>query len=569
MKWRKLISFILTVSLTASLSAALFDSKGQTGEPCVMAATNAPFNDDWLHTSGGRIVDAQGREVRLTGINWFGYNTGTNIFDGCWSINMASGLKAIADHGFNLLRIPISAELILSWKNGQYPQANFNASTNPELVGMNSLQILDYAVAKCRDYGIKVMFDLHSLDSNGGGHMYGYWYNGTYSEDRWIESLTWITQHYNGNDTVIAIDLKNEPHENATWDGSNSQNNWRRAATRAGNAVLNVNPNLLIVIEGIESYNNQYAFWGANLMGVRDYPIDFGNADRNDQIVYSPHDYGPAVYQQPWFHGGNFSFNTLYNDYWHNMWLYIKEDNIAPILIGEWGGLLDGGANQQWMTLEAQLINRYGLSYTFWCFNANSGDTGGLVGYDFQTWDEAKYAIVRPTLWQTSNGRFIGLDHQVALGSNGVTVTGGASSASTSTSPQTNPNSVTVTEQDRQYALDFIERLYVNMLGRSSDPTGKNYWYQRLVNNSVDGMTLADGFFFSNEFTAMSANMSNEQFVRRMYVTILGRDPDGVGLPYWTQRLDSGAMTREQVYRGFLESQEWIGRCNANVLLRP
>ncbi len=137
MKWRKIISFILTVSLTASLSAALFDSKGQTGEPCVMAATNAPFNDDWLHTSGGRIVDAQGREVRLTGINWFGYNTGTNIFDGCWSINMASGLKAIADHGFNLLRIPISAELILSWKNGQYPQANFTASTNPELVGMN------------------------------------------------------------------------------------------------------------------------------------------------------------------------------------------------------------------------------------------------------------------------------------------------------------------------------------------------------------------------------------------------------------------------------------------------
>ena len=82
-------------------------------------------------------------------------------------------------------------------------------------------------------------------------------------------------------------------------------------------------------------------------------------------------------------------------------------------------------------------------------------------------------------------------------------------------------------------------------------------------------MTLADGFYFSNEFTAMSANMSNEQFVRRMYITILGREPDGVGLPYWTRRLDSGAMTREQVYRGFLGSQEWIGRCNANVLLRP
>lgn len=567
MKLKKVVSLILTVVLTASLYAALVNIVGETsGDTSVYAATGID-GDDWLHTSGGRIVDASGREVRLTGINWFGYNTGTNIFDGCWSINMASGLKAIADHGFNLLRIPISSELILAWKSGRYPQANYNSYTNPELNGMNSLQILDYAVAKCREYGIKIMFDLHSLDSNGGGHMYPYWYNETYSEDRWIESLTWLTSHYNGNDTVIAIDLKNEPHGSTVWDGSNAQTNWRRAATRAGNAILDINPNLLIMIEGIETCNGQTAFWGGNLQGVRNYPVNFGSADRNDQIVYSPHDYGPAVYQQPWFHNGDFSFNTLYNEYWHNMFLYIKEENIAPLLIGEWGGFMDGGANEHWMNLEAQMINRYGLSHTFWCFNANSGDTGGLVGYDFQTWDEAKYALVRPTLWQTSSGRFIGLDHQIQLGANGVTVTGGSSSAVTYTSPQSNTN--VVTDEERQYAMDFIERLYVNMLGRSSDSQGKNYWYGRLVNNTVDGMTLADGFFFSNEFTAMSANMSNEQFVRRMYITILGREPDGVGLPYWTQRLDSGAMTREQVYRGFLGSQEWIGRCNANVLLRP
>jgi hypothetical protein len=217
------------------------------------------------------------------------------------------------------------------------------------------------------------------------------------------------------------------------------------------------------------------------------------------------------------------------------------------------------------MNCEAQMINRYGLSHTFWCFNANSGDTGGLVGYDFTTWDEAKYALVRPTLWQTSSGRFIGLDHQVPLGANGVTVTG-SSAAVTVTTPMSN---VTVaTAEDRQYALDFIERLYVNMLGRASDPSGKNYWYGRLANHSVNGLTLADGFYFSNEFTAISASMSNEAFVRRMYITILGREPDGVGLPYWTSKLDTGAMTREQVYRGFLGSPEWRSRCENNPLLR-
>ena len=63
------------------------------------------------------------------------------------------------------------------------------------------------------------------------------------------------------------------------------------------------------------------------------------------------------------------------------------------------------------------------ISHTFWCYNANSGDTGGLVYYDFITWDEEKYAILEPALWQTPDGKFIGLDHQIPLGSNGISVT--------------------------------------------------------------------------------------------------------------------------------------------------
>ena len=48
-------------------------------------------------------------------------------------------------------------------------------------------------------------------------------------------------------------------------------------------------------------------------MAVKDYPIDFGSEERNKQIVYSPHDYGPLVYEQPWFEGG-FTYESLYED---------------------------------------------------------------------------------------------------------------------------------------------------------------------------------------------------------------------------------------------------------------
>ena len=397
--------------------------------------------DDWLTTDGDRIVDQNGTEVWLTGCNWFGYNTGSNIFDGVWACNMRQALESIADHGFNLLRIPMSAELLLQWKNGEYPQANFNQAYNAELQSMNSLEIFDYVLDICAANGIKVMIDIHSLPTDAMGHMLPMWYTDSFTVDDYYEALDWLSERYANNDTIIAYDLKNEPHgaasetEHAIWNDSEDANNWRYVAETAGNIILDNNPHALIVIEGIQIYpidpvannftstnDDDYynSWWGGNLRAVADYPIDFGSPERNAQIVYSPHDYGPAVNAQPWFEGG-FTYESLYEDYWHDAWLYIDEEEIAPLLIGEWGGFMTGD-NLTWMTYMRQLIAEYHLNHTFWCFNANSGDTGGLVLDDFVTWDEDKYEFVREVLWQDQDGNFIGLDHAVALGDNGISL---------------------------------------------------------------------------------------------------------------------------------------------------
>ncbi len=398
--------------------------------------------DDWLTTDGSKIVDMNGDEVWLTGVNWFGYNTGTNLFDGVWNCNLKESIEGIADHGFNLLRIPMSAELLLQWKNGEYPQANYNQAYNSELNSLNSLEIFDYVLQLCEENGIKVMIDIHTVKTDASGHNYPLWYREDMTTEDFIEALTWIAERYKNNDTIIAYDLKNEPHgkasesEFAIWNDSTKENNWKMVAEEAGNAILDVNPNVLIVIEGIQIYpidpvGNDFTstndedyyntWWGGNLMAVKDYPIDFGSEERNKQIVYSPHDYGPLVYEQPWFEGG-FSFDSLYKDAWYDYWLYIEEEDIAPILIGEWGGFMDGGPNEEWMTYLRQLIAEKNIHFTFWCYNANSGDTGGLVLDDFTTWDEEKYEFVKQVLWQNEDGQFIGLDHEVPLGKNGISL---------------------------------------------------------------------------------------------------------------------------------------------------
>jgi hypothetical protein len=74
------------------------------------------------------------------------------------------------------------------------------------------------------------------------------------------------------------------------------------------------------------------------------------------------------------------------------------------------------------MTALRDLMIENHINHTFWCFNENSGDTGGLVYDNFGTWDEEKYEFVKPALWQDDNGKFISLDHTIALGANGISL---------------------------------------------------------------------------------------------------------------------------------------------------
>ncbi len=393
--------------------------------------------DDWLHTDGNKILDKNGKQVWLTGVNWFGYNTGTNTFDGLWNSQMRGTVKAIADHGFNLIRVPISAELLNQWSNGEYPQANYNNASNPEMNDMNSLQIFDYFLKLAEENGMKVMPDIHCAETNAMGHNVNLWFTDKISVDDYYHALEWLAERYKDNDTIIAIDLKNEPHGKpnegagaAIWNDSTDKNNWKHTAEQAAGKILAKNPNVLIMIEGTEIYSKNngsysstndadyyYNWWGGNLRGVKDYPVNLGKYQ--DKVVYSPHDYGPTVYEQPWFKGG-FDYDSLIDDCWQDNWLYIQKDNIAPLLIGEWGGFMKD-PNLKWMTCMRQLISEYHLNHTFWCYNANSGDTGGLVLDDFTTWDTEKYNFVKEVLWQ-EDGKFVGLDHEIPLGANGISV---------------------------------------------------------------------------------------------------------------------------------------------------
>ncbi|MCR4645837.1 MAG: cellulase family glycosylhydrolase [Oscillospiraceae bacterium] len=465
---------ILKRLAAVALSGAMLFGMTTAVAPEKVAAAPDEYHDDWLHVENGKVVDMDGNEVWMTGVNWFGYNVGSQIFDGAWSANVHDCLKLISDHGFNLLRVPMSTEILLQWKSGgKDPIIKLNEYKNPELTlegveggtPMYSFDIWNQVVAWCREEGIKIMMDVHCATTNAAGHNYALWYDPNYSEEDWLEALAWFADYYKDDDTIIAIDLKNEPHGKkddgifAKWDGSSDANNWRYSAEKGAKACLDQNPNLLIMVEGIEVYpkfekgfdwnspSTDYAhygdpdyepfygaWWGANFRGVRDYPVNLG--DRQSQLVYSPHDYGPMVWEQTWFHlegkkpnytSYDFDEESMLKEYWYDTWAYLVEENMYPLLMGEWGGWTDdehdpSGANRHWMTVLRDYMIKKHIHHTFWCFNENSSDTGGLMYDNFQKWDDVKYEFVKPALWQDANGKFISLDHKIPLGKNGITV---------------------------------------------------------------------------------------------------------------------------------------------------
>lgn len=494
-KFRKTMAALTAIAaLAVSVNASGFTSDNSA---IIADAAVDDCNDDWLHAVGSRLYDKDGNEVWLTGANWFGFNCGENLAHGLYAADCDEFLSNVADKGINLVRIPISTELLVSWMNGTpNPVSSVNAGYNPpeDIIGedgtvtkagsyvninkdfvlsdgktiKDSMEIFDVIMKKMKDYGLKVMIDVHSPAAHNSGHNYNLWYYNPSAEqadgmavgadgkeityDMWKDSITWLAEKYNNDDTIIGYDLKNEPHGKrgydgttcpegiAKWDGSTDLNNWAYSATDCANSILKVNPNALIMIEGVEQYPKTEkgytydtadiwqasaevspwygAWWGGNLRGVKDYPItpDSGTS----QIVYSPHDYGPSVYDQTWFQK-DFTTQTLLDDYWYDTWAYINDKEIAPLLIGEWGGHMDGGKNQKWMELLRDYMINNHINHTFWCLNPNSGDTGGLLGYDFTTWDDEKYDLFEPSLWQTQEtGKYIGLDHQKSLGNNGT-----------------------------------------------------------------------------------------------------------------------------------------------------
>ncbi|MEV7405350.1 cellulase family glycosylhydrolase [Streptomyces sp. NPDC091267] len=394
------------------------------GSQVATAAAVAPGDGYW-HTSGRQLLDAADKPVRIAGINWFGFETSNYVPHGLWSRDYKSMIDQMKSLGYNTIRLPYSDDIF----TGTTPTSiNYSAGMNADLQGLDSLHVMDRIVEQAGRVGMKVILDRHRPDSAGQSAL---WYTASVPESTWLANLKALAARYVGNDAMIGIDLHNEPHDPACWGCGDTTKDWRLAAQRGGNAVLSVNPDLLVFVEGVQTFDGVSGWWGGNLMGVGQYPVQLSVAHR---VVYSAHDYATSVAQQPWFSSPSFPGNMP--DVWDKYWGYIFKQNLAPVWVGEFGTTLQSSIDQKWLKALADYLRptgQYGgdsFSWTFWSWNPNSGDTGGILKDDWTSVDTVKdgylAGIKAPGFGGGGGG---GSDTESPAAPAGVTVTGRTSSS--------------------------------------------------------------------------------------------------------------------------------------------
>jgi aryl-phospho-beta-D-glucosidase BglC (GH1 family) len=352
----------------------------------LLAAPGTPQRQDYYHGRGSQIVDSHGKAVRLSGISWWGLETASFAPLGLDKRPMNDIFDEIHTLGFNTVRIPFSNQML---HDNTMPKG-INYAKNPELNGLNSLEVMDHMVSGAREHGMRVILDRHRPDAADQSEL---WYTPKHSEEEWISDWKMLAARYRTDDTVIGFDLHNEPHGKATWGTGDMATDWRLAAERAGNAVLSVNPNLLILVEGVETVNKDSYWWGGNLSAAGRFPV---RLSRPAQLVYSAHDYPPSVGNQKWFQEVSYPNNLP--EVWSRHWGYLAEENRVPVLLGEFGSHYSTADDKQWMAALVKYVSERNIGALYWSLNPESEDTGGILRDDWQTVDQVKLEALKPVL---------------------------------------------------------------------------------------------------------------------------------------------------------------------------
>lgn len=106
----------------------------------------------------------------------------------------------------------------------------------------------------------------------------------------------------------------------------------------------------------------------------------------------------------------------------------------------------------------------------------------------------------------------------------------------------------------------FVTRIYQFCLERAPEENGIDYWTNKILYENYSGSYVGAGFVFSKEY--MDRGTTNSSYITMLYRVFMDREPENDGLNYWMNQIRQGT-SREQVFKGFIDSAEYSLICNS------
>ncbi|GAA3507341.1 glycoside hydrolase family 5 protein [Streptomyces showdoensis] len=422
---RRATAALATVSalLIGSPSAGATTPPGPAPAAAPTVLTGAQLAASWtgpLSTRGRWIVDAAGNRFKLKSGNWAGaqgtyegsgdVNDVTNHQADQNSHNIPLGLdrtpvdRILADFhalGLNSIRLPFANALV----HDTVPVPDSAVAANPQLKGKTPLQIMDAVVAALTADGFAVVLNNHTtsyrfccgLDGNER-------WNSGQTTRQWIDDWVFLAKRYQNNTRVVGADLRNEVRRD-TWNDANwgwgNDHDLNKAFEEAGNEILQADPDLLIVMEGI------------NWQGI---PTDITPHGRpmltpvatlsntlihSDKLVYAAHFYGYTGPNHTGATGTGETHDPRYEELSPEALVKAVDDEAlfvtrdgqhftAPVWISEFGaggrGPVDA-RERDWFTRFTDILVRNDADFAIWPLvgwtdaAGTPNDSWAMVGY--------------------------------------------------------------------------------------------------------------------------------------------------------------------------------------------
>ncbi|GAA1936204.1 glycoside hydrolase family 5 protein [Kitasatospora viridis] len=420
------------VALAAAVATALLGLPAGGAAAAPPAAGSAPtvltgaqLAASWtgpLSTRGRYIVDANGNRFKLKAGNWSGAQgtwegsgsttdpannqAGQVSNDIPLGLDRASLPQIMADlHGLglNAVRLPFANALIHD--TSTVPDSAVAA--NPQLKGDTPLQVYDAVVAALTADGFAVILNNHTtsyrfccgLDGNER-------WNSGQTTQQWEADWLFMVNRYKANKRVVGADLRNEVRRD-TWDDPNwgwdDSHDEYAAFEEAGNQILQADPDMLVIMEGINWYGiptDITAHGRPMLTPVANLSNTLINSGK---LVYSAHFYaytGPA--NSGASSGLGVTSDPRYEDFTPDQLaqvvnqeaLFVTQSGqhfTAPVWVSEFGAAGRGSTDtkeQAWFDSFTKILEQNDTDFAIWPLigwldaSGNPQDNWAMLSYD-------------------------------------------------------------------------------------------------------------------------------------------------------------------------------------------